>query len=155
MPRHRAVAALCLSLLAGPTVAQGTAPVPETVIREYCANIRDEAVDARLAWQSRTLKELEAQVAERIARLEEKKAEYEEWVSRREALLERANAQLVAIYGGMRPDAAALQLAELDPATAAALIASLGARNASAIMAEMAPEQAAQLSLTLAGEIAR
>ena len=66
--------------------------------RQYCVNIRDVAADARYAWQKSTLEELDKRVAERIAALEEKRAEYETWLKKREDFL-AANPKAKAVDG--------------------------------------------------------
>ncbi len=119
--------------------------------RQYCVNIRDAAADARVAWQTATLETLEKQVAEQVIALEKKRAEYEEWLAKREEFLKQAREDMVAIYSRMRPDAAAGQLAAMDDETAAAVLAKLNARNSSAILNEMEPIRAAQLANMLAG----
>ena len=119
--------------------------------RQYCVNIRDVAADARYAWQKSTLEELDKRVAERIAALEEKRAEYETWLKKREDFLTAARDDIVAIYAKMRPEAAAGQLTALDDEMAAALLARLNARASSAILNEMDPARASQLASTLAG----
>ena len=119
--------------------------------RQYCVNIRDVAADARYAWQKSTLEELDKRVAERIAALEEKRAEYETWLKKREDFLAAAHDDILAIYAKMRPEAAAGQLTALDDEMAAALLARLNARASSAILKEMDPARASQLASTLAG----
>lgn len=119
--------------------------------RQYCVNIRDAAVDARIAWQTATLRDLEKQVESQVAALEAKRAEYEMWLRKREEFLQRAREDIVAIYARMRPDAAAGQLATMDEETAVAVLAKLNARNAGAILNEMEPARAAQLANRLAG----
>jgi flagellar motility protein MotE (MotC chaperone) len=119
--------------------------------RQYCVNIRDAAVDARIAWQAETMRELEKQLADQVAALEAKRAEYEMWLKKREEFLRRAREDIVAIYARMRPDAAAGQLAGMDEDTAVAVLAKLSARNAGAILNEMEPARAAQLANRLAG----
>ena len=119
--------------------------------RQYCINISNEAADARFAWQTSTLQNLQLQLEESVAALETKRAEYEEWLARREKFLAQAKEDVVAIYSRMRPDAAAIQLAAMDDETAAAVLAKLKARNSSAILNEMDPARAAQLTNTLAG----
>jgi flagellar motility protein MotE (MotC chaperone) len=119
--------------------------------RQYCVNIRDAAVDARIAWQAETMRELEKQLADQVAALEVKRAEYEMWLKKREEFLRRAREDVVAIYARMRPDAAAGQLAGMDEDTAVAVLAKLNARNAGAILNEMEPARAAQLANRLAG----
>nr|WP_244472869.1 MotE family protein [Methylobacterium sp. Leaf100] len=123
----------------------------------YCASIADAAADARFAWQKEQLAILEKQVDERIRRLEEKRAEYESWLARRNEFLAKADTGVVAIYQKMRPDAAALQLANMPDEGAAAILTKLNARTASAILSEMEAARAAQLArmMTDAGKKAR
>ncbi|MCJ2083918.1 hypothetical protein MKK49_22000 [Methylobacterium sp. J-090] len=123
----------------------------------YCASIADAAADARFAWQKEQLATLEKQVDERIRRLEEKRAEYETWLARRNEFLAKADTGVVAIYQKMRPDAAALQLANMPDEGAAAILTKLNARTASAILSEMEAARAAQLArmMTDAGKKAR
>lgn len=119
--------------------------------RQYCVNIRDVAADARFAWQKSTLEALDKRLAERIAALEEKRAEYETWLKKREDFLATARDDIVAIYSKMRPEAAASQLTALDDGMAAAVLARLNARASSAILNEMDAARASQLASTLAG----
>jgi flagellar motility protein MotE (MotC chaperone) len=116
---------------------------------QYCANIANAAADARFEWQKETLTNLEKEIEGRIKVLEEKRAEYEEWLRRRNEFLAKADESVVAIYARMRPEAAALQLANMQDDTAAAILAKLGARSASAVLNEMEPARAAQLSNTI------
>lgn len=112
----------------------------------YCANIADAAADARFAWQKEQLAAMERQVEERIKLLEEKRAEYEAWLKRRNEFLAKADESVVAVYAKMRPDAAALQLANMPDEAAAALLTKLNARTASAILSEMEAARAANLA---------
>ena len=106
--------------------------------RQYCVNIRDVAADARYAWQKSTLEELDKRVAERIAALEEKRAEYESWLKKREDFLAAARDDIVAIYAKMRPEAAAGQLTALDDEMAAA--SEMGWAGSIANQAEIPPK---------------
>ena len=87
-------------------------------------------------------KELEG----RLKILEAKRAEYEEWLRRRNEVLQKADETIVSIYSRMRPDAAALQLTNMDEEIAAAIVAKLNPRSASAVLNEMEPARAAQLA---------
>ncbi|MGO4711841.1 MotE family protein [Bradyrhizobium sp. 2TAF24] len=118
---------------------------------EFCRNITDAALDARVAWQREQLEATEAKLRERIAELEAKRAEYEKWLKLREDFLKRAEDNVVEIYSGMAPDAAASQIASMADDTAAAVLAKLKVRSASAILNEMEPGRAAHLADTLAG----
>lgn len=118
---------------------------------KYCLNIADAASDARFARQAEALKALEAQIDERIKALEAKRAEYEDWLKRREDFLRKADESVVAIFTQMRPDAASLQMSVMDAGAAAAIMVKLNPRTASAILNEMDPRKAAQLTSTMAG----
>lgn len=112
----------------------------------YCANIADAAADARYALQKEALAKMEKELEGRLKILEAKRAEYEEWLRRRNEVLQKADETVVAIYSRMRPDAAALQLTNMDEEIAAAIVAKLNPRSASAVLNEMEPARAAQLA---------
>jgi flagellar motility protein MotE (MotC chaperone) len=135
--------------------SRATANPPEAAdarsAREYCVNIADAAADARLAWQKKTLADLEQEIAKRVELLEAKTAEYQRWLARRDEFSKKAQESVVTIYARMRPDAAAAQLVAMDEETAAAVLTKLDPRNASAILNEMDPAQAARLAGTISG----
>lgn len=126
-------------------LAEGAQPADVAL---YCAAIRDDAHEARVAWQTRSLLEIEARIDARLADLAAMRAEVEASLAKREEHLRQAEEGIVAIYARMRPDAAAAQLAALDSQTASAVIAKLDPRQASAILNEMEPGRAAQLART-------
>ncbi|WP_112664615.1 MotE family protein [Microvirga flavescens] len=134
-----------------PAPPKAGAAVSDPKANQYCANIADAAADARYEWQKETLTKLEKDIEGRIKILEEKRAEYEEWLRRRNEFLAKADEAVVAIYSRMRPEAAALQLANMKDETAAAILAKLGPRSASAVLNEMEPARAAQLSNVING----
>ena len=140
------------------TTASAVAPAPEHAPTEnaalYCRNIASAAADARYARQLNALTALEAELTASIAELEAKRAEYEEWVSRREKLFNSADKNVVAIYSQMRPDAAAQQFAVMDAGSAAAILAKISPRTASAILNEMPAETAAFLTNFMSGRTA-
>ncbi len=82
--------------------------------------------------------------------LEEKRAEFEEWLSRREKFLAKAEDGLVEIYASMRPDAAAERLAEVSSDLAAAILMKLEPRVAGVILNEMNSKAAATLTTIIA-----
>jgi hypothetical protein len=59
-------------------------------IRRFCTNIADAARDRRYSLQRMELETLQADIESRIAALEAKRAEYEEWLKRRDDFLEQA-----------------------------------------------------------------
>jgi len=129
-----------------PKAAEAPKSAAAATANQYCTNIADAAADARFAWQKQTLAALEKEIEERIKLLEQKRAEYEEWLRRRNEFLAKADESVVAIYSRMRPEAAALQLANMNDEMAAAIIAKLNPRSASAVLNEMEPGRAAQLT---------
>lgn len=141
--------AACLLFLAGPAATQET-PVASNDVERFCTNITDAARDQRYALQAEELRSLQAEVDARIAALEEKRAEYEEWLRRRESFLAKAQDNVVDIYGRMRPDAAAERLTELGPELAAGILMKLDARKAGIIMNEMETKAAAGVTSIMA-----
>lgn len=131
--------------------APAVTPSAETVAAQYCNNIADAAGDARFARQAAALAALERDIEDRLARLEAKRAEYQDWLDRREKFLKTAEEGLIAIYTQMKPDAASAQLSIMDEMTAAAILSKLPPRTASAILNEMDPAKAAQLTNIMAG----
>ncbi len=133
------------------TVTSGVASTKTgTEIERFCSNIADAARDRRYVMQTQELMALQKEVDERIKMLEEKRVEYEEWLKRREEFLESASDSVVKIYSGMRPDAAAERLAELDAVLAAGILMKLDARKAGVILNEMDHKAAAMLTGVMA-----
>lgn len=119
-------------------------------IREFCTNIADAARDQRYLLQKKELEDLQRDVDERIKTLEARRAEYEDWLKRRNDFLKSAEAGLVEIYRKMKPDAAAAQLTELDPEIASAIVMKLPPRQSSTILGEMPADKAALLTRIIA-----
>ena len=141
---------------AAPNVATrsvGDAPVlaaaaaePTTEIQRFCSNIADAARDRRYALQAKELETLQADIDKRMKALEEKRAEYEEWLKRRNDFMADAEDGVVKIYARMRPDAAAERLAEVNAELAAAILMKLDSRQAGVILNEMERKAAASLT---------
>jgi flagellar motility protein MotE (MotC chaperone) len=130
-------------------VGSETPTLPE--VRKYCTNIASAATEARYAWQTTKLNELETRLKAKIKELDDKEAEIRDWIQKREAIEKKATEKLVDIYSKMRPETAATQLSALDDDMAAAVLGQLGPRQASAIFNEIVPERAAKLAGILAG----
>jgi flagellar motility protein MotE (MotC chaperone) len=96
--------------------------------------------------QRQDLEKLRANVDERIATLETRRAEYEDWLKRRNDFLKQAELGLVDIYKTMKPDAAAGKLEMVRPEIAAAIVMRLPPRQSSLILSEMSDERAAVLT---------
>ncbi|MCO6187122.1 MotE family protein [Rhizobium sp. L1K21] len=148
--RSLAVAVLCPLLIqfANAQDAGGEA-APSGVsseIEKYCSNIADAARDQRYALQRDELQKLQDDVDARIAELEQRTAEYQDWLNRRNEFLAKAEAGLVEIYKNMKADAAAGQLELVNVNIAAAIIMKLAPRQSSGVLSEMSPEKAAQIT---------
>jgi len=146
----RLIGALALLALLGAGSAASTeAPAPgadASEIERFCTGIADAARDKRYALQAMELKKLQEGIDERMAKLDEKRKEYEDWMGRREKFLAQAEDSVVKIYAVMKPDAAAERLAELDAEIAAAIIMKLDSRKAGVILNEMNSKAAATLT---------
>ncbi|KNY14846.1 flagellar protein [Shinella sp. SUS2] len=119
-------------------------------IREFCTNIADAARDQRYLLQKQELENLQKDIDARIKTLETRRAEYEDWLNRRNNFLKTAEGGLVEIYRKMKPDAAAAQLAEINPEIASAIVMKLPPRQSSTILAEMPADKAALLTRLIA-----
>ena len=139
------------SVTALPKPAPQAAASSENEVAQFCSNVADPAVDARVAWQLKELEQAETKLRERIAEVEAKRAEYEKWMALRDEFLKKAEASVVEIYSRMRPEAAATQIAGMTDETAAAVLAKLSPRNSSAIFNEMESARAAHLADLLGG----
>jgi flagellar motility protein MotE (MotC chaperone) len=123
-----------------------TAAAEQSEIQRFCSNIADAARDRRYALQARELQRLQSDIDRRIEALEAKRAEYEDWLKRREEFLARAEENVVQIYSRMRPDAAAERLAEVRAELAAAILMKLDPRQAGVILNEMERKAAATVT---------
>lgn len=124
-------------------------------IERFCSNIADAARDRRYALQAKELQDLQAEIDSRMKALDEKRAEYETWMKRREAFLEQAQDGVVKIYTGMKPDAAAERLADLKPDLAAGILMKIEPRKASVILNEMDSKTAATVTTIMAAAVRR
>jgi flagellar motility protein MotE (MotC chaperone) len=148
-----AVGIVCLSIPAAcieqkkadaAKVAESAAAPAEA--KQFCANNLAIAGEARIAWQTSKLVDLEEQIKQRLAELDARKVQLVEWLKKHDEAMKKATDEVIAIYSHMKPDAAALQLAVMDDAIAAAVIAKLPPRVAGTILNEMEPARAAQLA---------
>jgi flagellar motility protein MotE (MotC chaperone) len=158
LPVHRFAvlgAILLIGFLADGAAAQNDKPklpplppekTGDSSAARYCANVAPLAAEARIAWESRRLDEIEAQVKQRIADLEKAEADTRDWVSKRQAMLNAASDDVVAIYSKMDAEAAAAQLATMDDPVAVAILSKLKTNAASAILDEMDAVRAAKLT---------
>jgi flagellar motility protein MotE (MotC chaperone) len=157
------VALVFVACLGGPGAAQdgrtqdAQKPKPaaekpgDTDAGRYCANVAPSIAQARLAWQTKRLNELDAQVKQRISDLEKAEAVAREWIAKREELMKAASDALVAIYAKMQPENAARQISTMDDRMAAAILEKMKPTVAGAILDEMEAERASRLAAMIAG----
>jgi flagellar motility protein MotE (MotC chaperone) len=126
------------------TAAPEDKPV-QAVIEEYCTAVSDEAGEQRIAREKQSLNELQLKVEKRLNDLEKAKNDLQEQLDRREELRNLATTELVEIYAGMDPAAAAAQMDKVDTRLASSILRQLKPRVASAILDEMEPDLAARL----------
>jgi len=132
-------------------VAIGADKAAESEVARYCSNLAPSAGEARIAYQTKRLVELEAQVKRRISELETRESDAREWVTKREAMLKSASEDIVAIYAKMPAEPAAAQIAAMDDPIAAAILVRLPPRAAGGILGEMEADKAAKLTGLMAG----
>ena len=132
----------------GETISGASDAAPE--IRRYCTNVAVAAGDARFAWQTAKLAEVEARIKAHVQDLEARTSELRAWIAKREAVEKQAKERLVDIYAKMRPETAATQIAGLDDDMAAAVLSQLTPGKASAIFNELVPERATKLAALIA-----
>ena len=148
-----------LALTAAIPASGENLPLPGTEsaseIEKFCTGIADAARDRRYTLQTMELKKLQQDVDKRIAALEAKRKEYQEWMERREAFLAKAQDNVVKIYASMKPDAAAERLAALNVELAAGILMKLDSRKAGVILNEMNSNAAAALTGIMASAARR
>ncbi|MDE1159716.1 MAG: MotE family protein [Neorhizobium sp.] len=115
-------------------------------IKQYCGNIVDAARDQRYALQKQDLDKLQADINDRIAMLDKRKVEYQDWLKKRDDFMKRADQNLVDVYKTMKPDDAAPQFENMDIRVAAAIIMKLPSRQSGLILSGMDAKKAANIA---------
>lgn len=154
-----AMAAICASGAlaqseAKPKPAAGAPDKSGDGVARYCDNVAPLAAEARIAWQTKRLTELDSQIRQRIADLDAKEAEARDWVTKRQTMMNAASEDVVAIYAKMDPEAASSQLTAMDETVAAAVLAKLKPNVASTILNEMDAAKAGKLTSIMSAAIA-
>ena len=113
-----------------PPSAQGPTQPKRPDVKSYCTNIAAAATDARFAWQTIKLKQLEDRIKDRVKDLDAKEAELRGWIDKRAQIEKEAGEKLVGIYTKMKPETAATQIGNLDDTMAAAVLGQMNPRQA-------------------------
>ena len=117
---------------------------------DYCANIARPAVEARYAFQKKTLDDLQNKIKLEIKSLEEKQQfilAFEEKQKKQEIIAQKL---VVDIFAKMKPDVAAKQLEKVDVQTSVSILSQLNVRVASTILNEMQTDTAASIATAMA-----
>lgn len=150
LARRVLAAAAVLTVVSQVGAQQAVTTIAESAssddIQKFCTNIADAARDQRYVLQKQELEKLQSDVDGRIKILEERTAEYQDWLKRRNDFQSRAQAGLVDIFKTMKPDAAAPQLSEMKVEIAAAIIMQLPPRQSALFLSEMDPQKAGVIS---------
>ena len=136
---------------ANKTTEKAVEKPPDAEASRFCANAAPSIAEARIAWETKQLSELDAQVKQRLADLEKAEGSVKDWVAKRDASLKAASDDLVAIYAKMQPETAATQIAAMDDQMAAAILSKLKPGAAGAILNEMEADRASKLAVVLSG----
>lgn len=137
---------------AAPAAAASPAAGDDAVdaVARYCAVAGVSASEQRVRAQIVRLESLRAALDQRIGDLESREASTRAWIDQREAALRKAGDDVIAIYGKMRPEAAAAQLSEMEEEFAAAILAKMNPRAAGTILNDMTPAFAAKIVAAIA-----
>ncbi len=119
--------------------------------QQYCGNIANVIAVARAEAQQQRLSELEQQLQQRLAEIQTKSSQFRELLDRYDALIKRTDETLISVFSKMKPESAAIQLANLDDDSAASVLLQLKPKNSSAILSEMDAFHAALLAKKIVG----
>lgn len=135
------------------SLAQGTREVSTNATPAdlpACEQFTKSLQLAMLRFQELRLHRLRGKIDEQSKRLDEKIVALRALKRDRELALNKVRESLVAIYSGMKPDAAAERLRGVDDDLVAALMSKLDATKAGAILAEADPDRAARITRRIA-----
>lgn len=134
-----------------PWAVAGQVEVQNHETQQYCGNIANVIAVARVELQQKRLSELEQQLQQRLAELQTRRSQFQELLDRYDALIKKTDETLITVYSKMKPESAAIQIANLDDELAASLLLQLKPKNSSAILSEMDAFHAALLAKKIVG----
>lgn len=125
---------------------EGQEAEPET--RENLA--RDlTAREQALARKEAELRELEAQVDEKLTRLRELEVRMQNLIDSAGSIQDEKMAHLIDVYSNMKPKQAALVLQTLEESIAVRILAGMSGRKAGEVLSAVRADRAAELSAAL------
>ncbi|MEO6610164.1 MAG: hypothetical protein ABIN69_17015 [Aestuariivirga sp.] len=120
--------------------------------QDYCASFVKEAENARESRQKVELDALNETLDKKLAQINEKTAQLENWVSQREAIMAQATTSVLKIYDSMDPLVASQEIAKLDLVAASSILRKMKPKKASDILKEMPPTTAARIIAVISSE---
>jgi flagellar motility protein MotE (MotC chaperone) len=112
---------------------------------DYCKTFGNRAAEARNVLQKEEIQELKKSAEETLKLLDERTAELEDLLKKREELIAATTASIVKMYEGMETEAAAEQLQKLEIRQAGEILRRLSAKASGEIVAAMKPSAASRL----------
>jgi flagellar motility protein MotE (MotC chaperone) len=117
---------------------------------DYCSSFAEAAAETRFMLQQERLKNLKADIEERLSELRSEAKRLQDFVDARQALRKQVGERLTKIYANMEPDAAVKVIKQLNPAVAAEILVSLNPKQAGSILALMEPRDSSRIVTLMA-----
>jgi flagellar motility protein MotE (MotC chaperone) len=126
-----------------PKKGRATPPNPRTNLQDL--NAREQA----LARKEAELRDLEAQVDEKLTRLRELEIQMQSLIDSAGSIQDEKMAHLIDVYSNMKPKQAAVVLQTLEEPIAVRILAGMSGRKAGEILSSVRADRAAELSAAL------
>ena len=144
-PAIAATQALAQEPVASPAEGQDNASESETQTNPQDLNAREQA----LAKKEAELRDLEAQVDEKLTRLRELEIRMQNLIDSAGSIQDEKMAHLIDVYSNMKPKQAAVVLQTLEEPIAVRILAGMSGRKAGEILSSVRADRAAELSAAL------
>jgi flagellar motility protein MotE (MotC chaperone) len=142
-PAIAASLALAQEPVASPEEGQGNATESQENLQDL--NAREQA----LARKEAELRDLEAQVDEKLTRLRELEIRMQNLIDSAGSIQDEKMAHLIDVYSNMKPKQAAVVLQTLEEPIAVRILAGMSGRKAGEILSSVRADRAAELSAAL------
>lgn len=144
-PAIAATQALAQEPPAAPAEGQGNASEPQNPTPPQDMGAREQA----LAKKEAQLRDLEAQVDEKLTRLRELEIRMQNLIDSAGSIQDEKMAHLIDVYSNMKPKQAAVVLQTLEEPIAVRILAGMSGRKAGEILSSVRADRAAELSAAL------
>ncbi len=131
---------------AGNVLAESSGtPEVDRPVDDFCSSFVDAAAEVRAANQKKQLDGIKSEIEVKLQELTAKTEALKVLIAERDAARAKVSDSLLKIYATVESEAAAAQLAKLDPNTAAELLIRLNPKKSGEILTIMEPGKAAKL----------